>query len=98
MDSNRKIVDAEAHAFKQPVTIDIMRRDNVFVIDETGDNNHGENDSIKGGGNKVITRGKVPREEVGIKDSYFTLALFHDIIGELQCLVVIFAADKLNLC
>ena len=91
-------VDAEVHAFGRPVTINIMHQDNVFVMDETEDNTHGGNGSIKGGEKKVVPRGKVVMEEVGIKDSRFTLAPFHDLNGELRCLVVIFAAEKLNPC
>ena len=43
-----------------------------------------------------MPRGKIPREEVGITNSHFTLAPFNDFNGDLRCLTIIFAGEKLH--
>jgi len=96
MDIDGNIVEDEALAFGRPVNISITRPENVFVMDETGDNTHGKSDSIKGGEKKVVPAGEVPREEVGIEDSHFTVAPFHDLTGQLRFLVLIFKGTKLK--
>ena len=65
MDITGKIINEESRAFGRPVTIKYTRPHTVFFMDETGDNTHGKEDSIKGGERKVVPRGEVPREEVG---------------------------------
>ena len=63
MDIDGNIVEDEALAFGRPVNISITRPENVFVMDETGDNTHGKSDSIKGGEKKVVPAGEVPRHQ-----------------------------------
>ena len=67
MDSSGKIVDAEVHAFVWPESINMTFRDNVFVMDETGDNTHGKNDSIKGGEKKIPVIEMMPRHAVNFR-------------------------------
>ena len=86
----------ESLAFGCPVTIDIHRRDNVFCMDETGDNTHGKNDCKNGGEKKVVTTGTLPREVVGIKNSHFTAVPITDLNARLVMFVVIFAGELLN--
>lgn len=88
------IVEDENLAFGCPVTINITRRENIFCMDETGDNTHGKNDCKKGGEKKVTVKGLIPRELVGIRDSHFTVAPVTDFNGDLRIVVVIFAAEK----
>ena len=52
-------------------------------MDETGDNTHGKEDSRRGGKNKVVPRGEVPKEEVGVNEAHFTPTPFNDFSGDL---------------
>ena len=59
------IVDDETLAFGHPVTIKYIRRENVFFLNETGDNTHGKDDGNRGGQRKVVPKGEIPKEIVG---------------------------------
>ena len=87
-------MDDEALAFGHPVTIKYLRPENVFFLDETGDNTHGKDDGNQGGQRKVVPKGEIPKEIVGIKDSHFTITPITDATGKLQFVVVIFAAKE----
>lgn len=50
MDAAGKPVEDESFALGDPVTIDIHNCDNVFCMDETGDNTHGKKVGRRGGG------------------------------------------------
>ena len=89
-----KIVNNESHAFGRPMKIKYTRPHNLFFMDETWDNTHGKEDSIKGGERKVVPRGEVPREEVGVNNAHYTVAPFNDATGQLRCVVVIFSVEK----
>ena len=73
MDANGKIVEDESLAFGRPVTVYYLRPENVFFLDETGDNTHGKDDGNRGGQRKVVPKGEIPKELVGVKDSHFTV-------------------------
>jgi hypothetical protein len=47
----------------------------MYFLDKTGDNTHGKNDGNRGGQRKVVPKGKIPKELVGVKDSLFTVTL-----------------------
>ena len=89
-----KIVNDETLAFGHPVTIKYLRPENVFFLDETGDNTHGKDDGNRGGQRKVVPKGEIPKEIVGIKDSHFTITPITDATGKLRFVVVIFAAKE----
>jgi hypothetical protein len=55
-DANGKIVDDVSLAFGHPVTIDYVRPENVYFLNETGDNTHGKSTGIE------AVRGKSFRE------------------------------------
>ena len=63
-DTNGEIVDDVSLAFGHPVTINYVRPENVFFLDETGDNTHGKDDGNRGGQRKVVPRGEIPKELV----------------------------------
>ncbi len=96
MDANGKIVDNESLAFGYPVTIDYERPDNVFFLDETGDNTYGKDDGNRGGQRKVCPRGEVPKELIGVKDSHYTITPVSDATGNLKFVTIIFAAEKVS--
>ena len=96
MDITGKIVDDKAHAFGWPVIIKYTCPCNVFFMDDTRDNTHGKDGSIKGGEKKVVPAGEVLREEIGANNAHSTVAPFNDSTGQLQCVVVVFPAEKLN--
>ena len=96
MDIHGNIVIDVAMAFGCPVTIEYIRPENCFVMDETGTNTHGTDDFRNGGEKTVVPRGEVPREEVGITNSHFTCAPFNDFNGNMQCMTVILKGEKLH--
>ena len=98
MDIKGWIVDNEADGFGRPVTIKPLRPRNVFLMDETGNNTHGKDDCKRGGEQMVVPCGEIPKEEVGVNNSHYTLAPFTDLNGDLRFLVVIFAAAKVRPC
>jgi hypothetical protein len=51
MDAKGNVVDSESQAFGYPVTVDVHQRNNVFLMDETGDNMHSKDDGRVGGKN-----------------------------------------------
>ena len=69
-------------------------------MDETGDNTHGKDDKSQGGEKIAAPTGVVPKEEVGVKDSHFTVVPIHNLCGELDMVVIIFKGEelKLSLC
>jgi hypothetical protein len=62
----------------------------VFCLDKTGDNKQGKTDGNRGGQKKVVPRGKIPKELVGVKDSHFTITPITDLTGNLRFVTVIF--------
>ena len=57
-----QIVDDVSLAFGHPVTINYVRPENVFFLNETGDNTHGKDNRNQGGQRKVVPRGKIPKD------------------------------------
>ena len=90
------IVEDETLAFGHPVTIEYLRPENVFFLDETGDNTHGKDDGNRGGQRKVVPKGEIPKEIVGVRDSHFTITPITDATGKLRFVVVIFAAKEVS--
>ena len=66
-DINGSIVEEEVLGFGRLVTLTPKRPHNAFLMGETGDNTHGKEDSRQGGKKKVVPRGKVPKEAMGMK-------------------------------
>ena len=85
MNKTGEIIEDESLAFGRPVTIDFTPRGrkNTFLMDEMGDNTHRKSDSNKGGEKKVVPKGKIPLEEVGINDAHYTVAPFNVLDGHL---------------
>ncbi len=77
------IVDDETLAFGHPVTIKYIRPENVFFLDETGDNTHGKDDGNRGGQRKVEPKGEILKEIVGVRESHFTITPITDATGKL---------------
>ncbi len=50
----------------------------------------------QGGQRKVVPRGKIPIELVGVKDSHYTITPITDATGILRFLTVIFAAKEVS--
>jgi hypothetical protein len=95
-DTNGKIVDDVSLAFGHPVTINYVRPENVFFLDETGDNAHGKDDGNRGGQRKVVPRGEIPKELVGVKDSHYTITPITNATGTLRFVTVIFVAKEVS--
>lgn len=76
------------------IHINIVDPSNVFVMDETGDNTCGKNDGNNAGEKKVVPKGQVPKERVGIKDAHYTVVPINDLTGRLRCVAVIFKGEK----
>ncbi len=95
-DANGKIVDDESLAFGHPITIYNVRPNNVFFLDETGDNMHCIKDGNRGSQRKVIPRGKIPKELVGVKDSHYTITPITDATGALRFVTVVFAGKEVS--
>ncbi len=89
-----KIVDDETLDCSHPVTIKYLHPENVFFLDETGNNMHGKDDGSQGGQRKVVPMGEITRKIVGVKDSHFTITPITDATGKLRFVVVIFAAKE----
>ncbi len=53
-DADGNAVDSESQAFGYPVTVDVRQCNNVFLMDETGDNMHGKDDRRAGGEKCVV--------------------------------------------
>lgn len=96
MDREGNIVHNVSEGFGRPVTIDITEPSNVLVMDETGDNTHGKDDGNNAGEKKVVPKGQIPKERVGIKDAHYTVLPVNDVSGRLRCLAVIFKGEKLS--
>ena len=96
MDREGNIVHNASEGFGRPVTIDITEPSNVLVMDETGDNTHGKDDGNNAGEKKVVPKGQIPKERVGIKDAHYTVLPVNDVSGRLRCLAVIFKGEKLS--
>jgi hypothetical protein len=84
------------HTFGRPVTINYVHPENVFVLDKTGDNTHGKDDGNQGGQKKVVPRGEIPKELVGVKNSHFTITPITDATGTLQLVTVFFSSKELS--
>ena len=96
MDMEGNIVDDESRAFGTPVSLNLTRPENIFVLDETGDNTHGKEDAVKGGQKMMCLKGQVPREEVGVSDRHFTVVPVTDLTGRLRAYAIIFKGDFLD--
>jgi hypothetical protein len=96
MDVHGNIVDDESLAFGNQVTVNILRRDNVFCMDETGDNTNGKKDGKKGGEKMVCATSQTPRDLVGTKDAHYTIVPITNLYGECVMVVVIFPGKTEN--
>ena len=96
MDLHGNIVDDESLAFGNPVTLNILRRDNVFCMDETGDNTNGKKDGKKGGEKMVCATSQTPRDLVGTKDAHYTIVPITNLNGVPVMIVVIFPGKTEN--
>ena len=56
----------------------------MFFLDKTGDNTHGKDDGKQGGQKKVVLKGEIPKELVGVKDLHFTITPIMDATGTLR--------------
>jgi hypothetical protein len=65
-------------------------------LDETGDNTHGKDDGNRGGQRKVVPKGEIPKELVGVKDSHFAVTPITNATGTLRFITVIFAAKEVS--
>ena len=68
----------------------------MYFLDETRDNTHGKDDGNQGGQRKVVSKGEIPKELVGVKDSHFTVTPITGATGTLQFVTVIFAAKEVS--
>jgi hypothetical protein len=68
----------------------------MYFLDKTGDNTHGKNDGNRGGQRKVVPKGKIPKELVGVKDSLFTVTLITNATSTLWFITVIFGANEVS--
>jgi len=96
MDLHGNIIDDESLAFGDPVTLNILRRDNVFCMDETGDNTNGKKDGKKGGEKMVCATSQTPRDLVGTKDAHYTIVPITNLNGVPVMIVVIFPGKTEN--
>ena len=96
MEAAGKPVEDESFAVGDPVTIDIHNRDNVFCMDETGDNTHGKKDGRRGGERFVVGKGQGASNIVGTNNCHFTVVPTSTLEGRLVMLTVIFPGKKLN--
>jgi hypothetical protein len=87
---------ANMHTFGHPVTIDYTHPENVFFLDKTGDNMYGKDDGNQGGQKKVVPKGEIPKELVGVKDLHFTIAPITDATGTLRIVMEIFSGKELS--
>lgn len=94
-DKEGNIVQDEKLAFGRPVTCNITRPENIFCLDETGSNTHGKDDAVNGGEKKVVPKGQIPKEIVGIRNSHFTVVPVSDFTGKLRFVTLIFAGKTL---
>lgn len=97
VDKDGNEVENIFEGYGHAVTIKITHPENIFVMDETGDNTHGKDDKNSGGQKIVAPTGVVPKEEVGVKDSHFTVVPIHNLCEELVMIVIIFKGEQLKL-
>lgn len=95
MDVDGNVVEDESLAFGCPVSINIIHPNNVFCMDETGDNTHGKSDGKKGGEKFLCGKNQTPKLMTGSRDSHFTSVPFTNFCGDMVFLVVIFASKKM---
>jgi hypothetical protein len=69
---------------------------NVFVLDEAGDNTNGKNDKNNAGEKKMVGKGMVPKSQVGIKGNHFTIVPVSNLRGDLCLITVIFAGESMK--
>jgi hypothetical protein len=95
MDAAGNPGDNESLAVGYPVTIETIRRNNVFFMDETGDNTHGKKDGRRGGEKFVVGKGQGANNIVGTNDCHFTVVPITNMNGHLVMVTVIFKGKKL---
>ncbi len=82
--------------FGHPVTIKYIRPENVFFLDETDNNTQEKDNGNRGGQRKLVPKGEIPKEIVGVRDSHFTITPITDAIGKLRFVMVVFAANEVS--
>jgi len=96
MDRNGRIVEDEKDGYGRPVQVDVFRPENVFVMDECGDNTHGKDDGNRAGEKKVVPRGAIPAEVVSTKNSHFSILPVSNLLAETVLVTVIFKGERLS--
>eukprot|EP00956_Cyclotella_meneghiniana_P012685 scaffold18029_cov37-Cyclotella_meneghiniana.AAC.4 len=70
--------------------------ENVFVMDETGDNTNGKNQGNNGGEKVVVPKGMVPRNLTGIGDNHYTVIPVTNLLGVTVIICIIFAGEEMK--
>jgi len=96
MDRSGRIVEDERDGYGRPVQVDVFRPENVFVMDECGDNTHGKDDGNRAGEKKVVPRGSIPAEVVSTKNSHFSILPVSNLLGQTVLVTIIFKGEKLS--
>jgi hypothetical protein len=66
------------------VTVYFAHPENVFFLVNTRDNTTGKDNDNQGGQKKVVPRGEIPKELLGVKDSHYTITPIDDATGVLR--------------
>lgn len=70
--------------------------ENIFVLDESGNNTCRRNNKNNAGKKLVCPTGVTPRQEVGIKNEHFTVVPVTNLLGELVVVLIILKGEKLQ--
>lgn len=96
MDLDGNTVTDETLAYGLPTTIKYTHPENVFFLDETGENTCETGDGAKGGQLFVVPAGEVPKQVASTKDCHFTVTPVTNALGELCLICIIFKGEKLR--
>ena len=96
MNMKGEIVQDEADAYGQAVTLRHTRPENVLVADETGSSTREMGDGQNGGQRCMAPIGETPRYEASGKHSHFTVVPFTRLSGDLVMVAVILFGRDIN--
>jgi hypothetical protein len=95
-DKNGNRVETEEEAFGLPTQYVLIRPENVFHMDECGNNTNQKKDGPKGGSKMVCKKGTTPKIICATTDTHFTvLGVTASSNHPVMC-VVIFAGEKMD--
>ena len=94
MDMRGNIVTDESLAFGLPVDVELTHPENVFFVDETGENTIQKNDGPYAGQKVLVPIGNTPT--MVAKDNHFTVVPVSNACGNLKFVCVIFCSKKLR--